>query len=93
MQDDSLRFPAKKLKAAWFSHESGKQRGGPYVPPVPRIFASEIQVEKLSPAAQEVMTRHVAGLNLGPAQVGPQCVGSCTSPSMHSSSLNHPSLR
>jgi hypothetical protein len=69
MQDDSLRFPAKRLKAAWFSHASGSQAGHPHTPPVPRIFVSEIEVEKLSPAAQEVITRHVAGLELGPSQV------------------------
>jgi hypothetical protein len=54
-QQDELRFPAKKLRALWFSppkwlleSEGGDGVGGP----LPRIFISELLVDQLSPHAQ-----------------------------------------
>ncbi|VFQ93106.1 unnamed protein product [Cuscuta campestris] len=51
---EELRFPAKKLKAFWFSppkslqFESGTCVGGP----LPRIFISELLVDQMSPETQ-----------------------------------------
>ncbi|VFQ63138.1 unnamed protein product [Cuscuta campestris] len=54
MRREELRFPAKKLKAFWFSppkslqFESGTCVGGP----LPRIFISELLVDQMSPETQ-----------------------------------------
>lgn len=51
---EELRFPAKKLKAFWFSppklldSENGTRVSGP----LPRIFISELLVDQMSPGAQ-----------------------------------------
>ncbi|GFP86152.1 hypothetical protein PHJA_000759000 [Phtheirospermum japonicum] len=52
---EELRFPAKKLKAFWFSP--------PNVPhiangPLPRIFISELLVDQMSPEAQEIIRKY-----------------------------------
>lgn len=51
---EELRFPAKKLKAFWFSPPkvSTSYRGGGVNGPLPRIFISELLVDQLSPEAQ-----------------------------------------
>ncbi|KAF3431410.1 hypothetical protein FNV43_RR26141 [Rhamnella rubrinervis] len=55
-----LRFPAKKLKALWFSPPSipisknGSGAGGP----LPRIFISELLVDQLSPETQEIIRKY-----------------------------------
>ncbi|PPD95201.1 hypothetical protein GOBAR_DD07772 [Gossypium barbadense] len=53
-QKEELRFPAKKLKALWFSPpNSSSQDGGSGVNgPLPRVFISELLVDQLSPRAQ-----------------------------------------
>lgn len=54
VQREELGFPAKKLKAYWFSpprtqsYDNGCGVNGP----LPRIFISELLVDKLSPQAQ-----------------------------------------
>ncbi|EFJ47180.1 hypothetical protein VOLCADRAFT_117957 [Volvox carteri f. nagariensis] len=45
-----LTFPAKKLVATWFMAKDPRVRAV-----LPRVFVSEIQVEKLSPAAREII--------------------------------------
>lgn len=51
---EELRFPAKKLKAQWFSPpsipvpENGSCAAGPF----PRIFISELLVDQMSPETQ-----------------------------------------
>ncbi|CAK9137083.1 unnamed protein product [Ilex paraguariensis] len=57
---EELRFPAKKLKAFWYSP--------PHVPlsngasgvngPLPRIFISELLVDQMSPQAQEIIRKY-----------------------------------
>lgn len=53
-QREELRFPAKKLKALWFSppclpvFDGGSGVGGP----LPRIFISELLVDEMSQQAQ-----------------------------------------
>lgn len=55
-QQNYLTFPAKKLLATWFA------------PPkhlydtLPRVFVSELQVEKLSPQSQEIIQKYVTSL-------------------------------
>lgn len=56
-QQEELRFPAKKLKALWFSPPSGLPHedaatGSGVNGPLPRIFISELLVDQLSPQAQ-----------------------------------------
>ncbi|KAL6986038.1 hypothetical protein U1Q18_019405 [Sarracenia purpurea var. burkii] len=53
-QGEELRFPAKKLKALWFSPPSLPiSDGGTGVSgPLPRIFISELIVDEISPQAQ-----------------------------------------
>ena len=54
VQREELRFPAKKLKAFWFSPPKVQSSdGGAGVNgPLPRIFISELLVDELSPRAQ-----------------------------------------
>ena len=53
-QKEELRFPAKKLRALWFSPpnyvipEGGSGVGGP----LPRVFISELLVDQMSPETQ-----------------------------------------
>ncbi|KAG0626980.1 hypothetical protein M758_2G165500 [Ceratodon purpureus] len=59
---DELRFPAKKLRALWFSPPDhlldmeGSEADGP----LPRIFISEIIVSELSREAQEIIKRYTS---------------------------------
>ncbi|KAK5770981.1 Scaffold attachment factor B2 [Gossypium arboreum] len=57
---EELRFPAKKLKALWFSPpNSSSQDGGSGVNgPLPRVFISELLVDQLSPRAQEIIRKY-----------------------------------
>ncbi|CAH9146652.1 unnamed protein product [Cuscuta epithymum] len=58
---EELRFPAKKLKAFWFSppkllhSEDGTRVSGP----LPRIFISELLVDQLSQEAQEIIRKYI----------------------------------
>lgn len=60
-QREELRFPAKKLKALWFSpptvphYDSGSGVNGP----LPRIFISELIVDQLSTEAQEIIKKYI----------------------------------
>lgn len=50
-QQEELRFPAKKLKAFWFSPPSSSSQdgGGSGVNgPLPRVFISELLVDQMS---------------------------------------------
>lgn len=60
MPRDELRFPAKKLKALWFTPPDTSQSGsGSGVNgPLPRIFISELIVDEMSSQAQ-VRSRNV----------------------------------
>jgi hypothetical protein len=54
-QRDELRFPAKKLRAYWYSppKEAKEASGGDMTNgPLPRIFISELLVDQLSEKAQ-----------------------------------------
>lgn len=60
-QREELRFPAKKLRALWFSPprnslaEGGTRANGP----LPRIFISELLVDEMTPQAQEIIRKYV----------------------------------
>ncbi|KAJ6904003.1 hypothetical protein NC651_021228 [Populus alba x Populus x berolinensis] len=63
-QQDELKFPAKKLKALWFSPPSGLPHedaatGSGVNGPLPRIFISELLVDQLSPQAQEIIEKYI----------------------------------
>ncbi|CAK7332843.1 unnamed protein product [Dovyalis caffra] len=61
-QQEELRFPAKKLKALWFSPPSGVPDAGSgsgVNGPLPRIFISELLVDQLSPQAQEIIEKYI----------------------------------
>ena len=53
-QQEELRFPAKKLKALWFSPPriSNLDSGIGVYGPLPRIFISELLVDQMTPQAQ-----------------------------------------
>jgi hypothetical protein len=59
---DELRFPAKKVRALWFSPPKhlldmeGSEADGP----LPRIFISELIVNELSLAAQEIIHKYTS---------------------------------
>lgn len=59
-QRDELRFPAKKLKALWFSPPSVPiPEGGSGVNgPLPRVFISELLVDQLSSEAQDIIKKY-----------------------------------
>ncbi|XP_058105246.1 uncharacterized protein LOC131248803 isoform X2 [Magnolia sinica] len=57
---DELRFPAKKLKALWFTPPDTQHNGsgsGVYGP-LPRIFISELLVDEMSSQVQEVIRKY-----------------------------------
>ncbi|XP_021908770.1 uncharacterized protein LOC110822850 [Carica papaya] len=57
---EELRFPAKKLKALWFSPPSiPVPDGGSGIsgPPLPRVFISELLVDQMSPQTQEIIRK------------------------------------
>ena len=51
---EELRFPAKKLRALWFSPPRipHTDTGSGVYGPLPRIFISELLVDQMSPQAQ-----------------------------------------
>lgn len=53
-QREELRFPAKKLRALWFSPpRNSLSEGGTGVNgPLPRIFISELLVDEMTPQTQ-----------------------------------------
>ena len=51
---ERLAFPGKHLQAHWFSPPGGPGRG------LPRVFISELEVNRLSTAAQAVLRRYLA---------------------------------
>lgn len=53
-QREELIFPAKKLRALWFSPPADSQAGsGSGIDgPLPRIFISELLVDQMSPQTQ-----------------------------------------
>ncbi|CAI9092725.1 OLC1v1028046C1 [Oldenlandia corymbosa var. corymbosa] len=60
VQREELRFPAKKLKAFWFSPPKiqNSDIGIGVNGPLPRIFISELLVDELSPQAQEIIRKY-----------------------------------
>lgn len=59
IQKDELRFPAKKLKAYWFSPPAVSCEDGSGVNgPLPRIFISELLVDQMSSEAQEIIKKY-----------------------------------
>ncbi|XP_027153204.1 uncharacterized protein LOC113753290 [Coffea eugenioides] len=81
VQREELRFPAKKLKAFWFSPPKVQSSdGGAGVNgPLPRIFISELLVDELSPRAQEIIRRYTAQSNNGNKHSSlASCLGSLT---------------
>nr|CAD1843083.1 unnamed protein product [Ananas comosus var. bracteatus] len=58
---EELRFPAKKLKALWFSPPASYyiQSGTGVDGPLPRIFISELLVEEMSSQCQEVIRKYI----------------------------------
>ncbi|KXZ54720.1 hypothetical protein GPECTOR_4g788 [Gonium pectorale] len=65
--DPPLAFPGKKLLAAWFTPAGADAR---VRATLPRVFVSEIQVEQLSGAAQEV----IRGATAWAAEAAPEAV-------------------
>ncbi|CBI32019.3 unnamed protein product, partial [Vitis vinifera] len=57
---EELRFPAKKLRALWFSPPriSHTDTGTGVHGPLPRIFISELLVDQMSPPAQEIIRKY-----------------------------------
>ncbi|KAL0358035.1 UNVERIFIED_CONTAM: hypothetical protein Scaly_1489200 [Sesamum calycinum] len=57
---EELRFPAKKLKAFWFSPPNVpySDDGGGVNGPLPRIFISELLVDQMTPEAQEIIEKY-----------------------------------
>ncbi|KAK9277640.1 hypothetical protein L1049_007186 [Liquidambar formosana] len=57
---EELRFPAKKLKALWFSPPSiPLPDGGSGINgPLPRVFISELLVDQMSPQVQEIVRKY-----------------------------------
>ncbi len=54
---DYYSFEEKKLNAYWYA---------PPVPGEPRIFVSELRVQELGPAAQEIVRKYTAGIQQDP---------------------------
>ncbi|GAB2297255.1 hypothetical protein Dimus_031366 [Dionaea muscipula] len=57
---EELRFPAKKLKALWFSppSTSHSEVGSGVNGPLPRVFISELLVDQMSPEAQKIIRKY-----------------------------------
>ncbi|GLT36981.1 hypothetical protein SLA2020_113250 [Shorea laevis] len=57
---EELRFPAKKLRALWFSPPSTSLPDGAtgVNGPLPRIFISELLVDQMSPKTQEIIRKY-----------------------------------
>lgn len=62
VQREELRFPAKKLKAYWFSPPAihSFDNGAGVNGPLPRIFISELLVHELSLQAQVCLQKNTA---------------------------------
>ncbi|KAI6676797.1 hypothetical protein NL676_037593 [Syzygium grande] len=60
-QREELRFPAKKLRALWFSPpRNSLSEGGTGVNgPLPRIFISELLIDEMTPQTQEIIRKYV----------------------------------
>ncbi|XP_073135227.1 2-oxoadipate dioxygenase/decarboxylase, chloroplastic/amyloplastic-like [Henckelia pumila] len=60
VQREELRFPAKKLKAFWFSppHSKHSDAGSGVYGPLPRIFISELLVDQMSPETQKIIRKY-----------------------------------
>ncbi|CAI5487418.1 unnamed protein product [Closterium sp. Naga37s-1] len=72
---DTLTFPAKKLRAFWFAPPEHSlaidetDEGGVGLRQLPRVFISELEVDKMSSAAQEVIRKYTSAFDPLPAQV------------------------
>ncbi|KAJ8441308.1 hypothetical protein Cgig2_024820 [Carnegiea gigantea] len=56
---DELRFPAKKLKAYWFSPPTASfEEGSGINGPLPRVFISELRVDQMSSEAQDIIRKY-----------------------------------
>ncbi|GAB4829199.1 hypothetical protein Ancab_018864 [Ancistrocladus abbreviatus] len=56
---EELRFPAKKLKALWFSPPAiDSEEGTGINGPLPRVFISELLVDQMSTQAQEIIRKY-----------------------------------
>ncbi|GJP39395.1 hypothetical protein CLOM_g23769 [Closterium sp. NIES-68] len=72
---DMLTFPAKKLRAYWFAPPEHSlagdetDEGGVGLRQLPRVFISELEVDKMSALAQEVIRKHTSAFNPLPSQV------------------------
>ncbi|KAJ4818666.1 Scaffold attachment factor B2 [Rhynchospora pubera] len=65
---EELRFPAKKLKALWFSppNDSSSNNNGTGINgPLPRVFISELIVDQLSSESQEVIRKYIKTSGIG----------------------------
>ncbi|KAL8035628.1 hypothetical protein ABFX02_12G109800 [Erythranthe guttata] len=60
VQREELRFPAKKLKAFWFSPPNipHSDDGAGVNGPLPRIFISELLVDQMSSEAQKIIRKY-----------------------------------
>ncbi|KNA22634.1 hypothetical protein SOVF_032620 [Spinacia oleracea] len=59
IQKDELRFPAKKLKAYWFSPPAVSfEEGSGVNGPLPRVFISELLVDQMTSEAQEIIRKY-----------------------------------
>ncbi|RLN39747.1 hypothetical protein C2845_PM01G40430 [Panicum miliaceum] len=57
---EELRFPAKKLRAIWFSPPTNDGYTGTGVyGPLPRIFISELLVDELTAQSQEIIHKYI----------------------------------
>ncbi|XP_057949810.1 uncharacterized protein LOC131144893 [Malania oleifera] len=58
---EELRFPAKKLKALWFSPPNilHPDAGSGVNGPLPRVFISELLVDQMSLQAQEIIRKYI----------------------------------
>ncbi|CAM0956924.1 unnamed protein product [Alopecurus aequalis] len=57
---EELRFPAKKLRALWFSPPNSDEYAGTGVyGPLPRIFISELLVDELTAPSQEIIYKYI----------------------------------
>ncbi|KAJ4711273.1 Plant/T7N9-9 protein [Melia azedarach] len=59
-QREELRFPAKKLKALWFSPPNipHPDDGSGFSGPLPRVFISELLVDQMSQQTQEIIRKY-----------------------------------
>ncbi|GBF92745.1 hypothetical protein Rsub_05114 [Raphidocelis subcapitata] len=61
-QDNSV-FPSKKLQATWYAPPPLVPGGPPAYELLPRVFVSQLEVGKLSPAAQSIILRYTSCLS------------------------------